>query len=169
MYIGWNKKAILIPTEETIQIDVIDKLIEDTVNMVNYLFAQEKSFLLILTTNLEDRTTVSKISVVCEFPEVFPEGVISLPLEREVEFSIALVLGTTPISITLYRMSSVELRDLKSHLKELLAKHFIRSNVSPWEASVLSVKKKDDSMRIDYRQLNKVTIKDKEQVTFNMN
>jgi len=52
---------------------------------------------------------------------------------------------------------------LKSQLEELIQKHFIRPNVSPWGAPVLLVKKKDDNMRlcIDYRQLNKVTIKNK--------
>ncbi|MCI45885.1 hypothetical protein A2U01_0067124, partial [Trifolium medium] len=60
-------------------------------------------------------------------------------------------------------MSPVELRELKSQLEELLRKHFIRPSVSPWGAPVLLVKKKDGTMRlcIDYRQLNKVTIKNK--------
>ncbi|GAU10637.1 hypothetical protein TSUD_418350, partial [Trifolium subterraneum] len=68
-----------------------------------------------------------------------------------------------PISIAPYRMSPLELRELKSQLEELLQKHFIRPSVSPWGAPVLLVKKKDGTMRlcIDYRQLNKVTIKNK--------
>jgi hypothetical protein len=60
-------------------------------------------------------------------------------------------------------MSPLELHELKSQLEELLQKHFIRPSVSPWGAPVLLVKKKDGTMRlcIDYRQLNKVTIKNK--------
>ncbi|KAK2449211.1 hypothetical protein QL285_008426 [Trifolium repens] len=60
-------------------------------------------------------------------------------------------------------MSPLELHGLKSQLEELLQKHFIRPSDSPWGAPVLVVKKKDGSMRlcIDYRQLNKVTIKNK--------
>src|SRR4051812_35679409 len=60
-------------------------------------------------------------------------------------------------------MSPTELRKLKSQLEELLAKHFIRPSVSPWGVPILLIKKKDGSMRlcIDYRQLNKVTIKNK--------
>lgn len=60
-------------------------------------------------------------------------------------------------------MMPLELRELKDQLEELLTKHFIRPSVSPWGAQVLLVKKKDGSMRlcIDYRQLNKVTIKNK--------
>ncbi|MCI11788.1 retrotransposon protein, partial [Trifolium medium] len=62
-----------------------------------------------------------------------------------------------------YRMSAAELEKLKVQLEELLEKKFIRPNVSPWGAIMLLVKKKDGSMRlcIDYRQLNKVTIKNK--------
>ncbi|MCI73272.1 RNA-directed DNA polymerase (Reverse transcriptase), partial [Trifolium medium] len=62
-----------------------------------------------------------------------------------------------------YRMSASELNELQKQLEELLEKIFVRPSVSPWGAPVLLVKKKDESMRlcIDYRQLNKVTIKNK--------
>jgi hypothetical protein len=62
-----------------------------------------------------------------------------------------------------YRMSASELGELKKQLEELLEKKRIRPSVSPWGAPVLLVKKKEGSMRlcIDYRQLNKVTIKNK--------
>ncbi|KAL4295362.1 hypothetical protein GQ457_12G012400 [Hibiscus cannabinus] len=60
-------------------------------------------------------------------------------------------------------MASIELKELKKQLEELQRKGFIRPSTSPWGASVLFVKKKDGSMRlcIDYRQLNRVTIKNK--------
>ena len=60
-------------------------------------------------------------------------------------------------------MAPAELRELEAQLQELLGKGFIRPNASPWGAPVLFVKKKDGSLRIciDYRQLNKVTIKNK--------
>jgi hypothetical protein len=60
-------------------------------------------------------------------------------------------------------MSPLELKELKFQLEELIQKHFIRPSVSPWGEPVLLVKKKDDSVRlcVDYRQLNKVTIKNK--------
>ena len=76
------------------------------------------------------------------FPDVFPEEVNELPPEREVEFSIDLVPGTRPISMAPYRMSAVELAELKSQLEDLLDKKFIRPSVSPWGAPVLLVKKK---------------------------
>ncbi|XP_058756068.1 uncharacterized protein LOC131629293 [Vicia villosa] len=78
IYIGCKEKAIFIPAEENTPIDVIGNLIEGTFNMVNYLLAQEKSFLLILTTKSEDKKNVSEIPIVCEFPDVFPEDVTSL-------------------------------------------------------------------------------------------
>ena len=60
-------------------------------------------------------------------------------------------------------MAPAELRELKAQLHELLSKGFIRPSASPWGAPVLFVKKKDGSFRmcIDYRQLNKVTVKNK--------
>jgi hypothetical protein len=60
-------------------------------------------------------------------------------------------------------MSLSELTQLKIHLQELLDKEYIRPSVSPWGAPVLFVKKKDNTLRlsIDYRQLNKMTIKNK--------
>ena len=60
-------------------------------------------------------------------------------------------------------MALAELRELYFQLQELLGKDFIRPSASPWGAPVLFVKKKDGSFRmcIDYRQLNKVTIKNK--------
>ena len=60
-------------------------------------------------------------------------------------------------------MAPTELRELKDQLQELLSKGFIRPSASPWGAPVLFVKKKDGSFRmcIDYRYLNKVTVKNK--------
>lgn len=79
------------------------------------------------------------------------------------KFAIDLVPGTIPVSMALYRMSASELRELKNQLGDLLEKKFIISNVPPWGAPVLLVKKKDGSMQlcVDYRQLNEVTIKNK--------
>ncbi|XP_057250746.1 uncharacterized protein LOC104908979 [Beta vulgaris subsp. vulgaris] len=83
--------------------------------------------------------------------------------QKEIDFSIDLVPGSAPISKAPYRMAPAELQELKKQLDELLEKGYIRPSVSPWGAPVLFVKKKDGSMRlcIDYRELNKITIKNK--------
>ena len=103
------------------------------------------------------------IPVVNEFQDVFPVELLGLPPDRDVEFTIELLPGTAPISVTPYRMASTELRELKTQLQELLEKGYIRPSISPWGAPVLFVKKKDSTLRlcIDYRQLNRVTIKNK--------
>ncbi|KAL0556838.1 hypothetical protein IC582_005355 [Cucumis melo] len=107
--------------------------------------------------------SLSSEPVVRDYPDVFPEELPGLPPHREVEFAIELEPGTVTISRASYRMAPVELKELKVQLQELLDKGFIRPSVSPWGAPVLFVKKKDGSMRlcIDYRELNKVTIKNR--------
>ena len=106
---------------------------------------------------------VENTPIVNEFIDVFPEELPGLPPEREIEFCIDLIPSTQPISIPPYRMALVKLKELKDQLQDLLDKGFIRPSTSPWGAPVLFVKKKDGSLRlcIDYRQLNKVTVKNK--------
>jgi len=101
--------------------------------------------------------------VVQEFLDVFPSDLPGVPPDRDIDFAIDLEPGTKPISIPPYRMAPAELKELKDQLQDLLSKGFIRPSVSPWGAPVLFVKKKDGTMRmcIDYRQLNKVTVKNK--------
>ncbi|KAL4016982.1 hypothetical protein IC575_024653 [Cucumis melo] len=107
--------------------------------------------------------SLSSEPVVRDYPDVFPEELPGLPPHREVEFAIELEPGTVPISRAPYRMAPAELKELKVQLQELLDKGFIRLRVSPWGAPVSFVKKKDGSMRlcIDYRELNKVTVKNR--------
>lgn len=106
---------------------------------------------------------LEEIPIVNEFSDVFPDELPGIPPERQVEFRIDLLPGATPIAKTPYRLAPTEMQELMSQIQELLDKGFIRPSSSPWGAPVLFVKKKDGSMRmcIDYRELNKVTIKNR--------
>ncbi|GJZ13592.1 putative reverse transcriptase domain-containing protein [Tanacetum coccineum] len=98
-----------------------------------------------------------------EIVVVFPEDFTRLPPLRQVEFQIDLVPGAAPVVRAPYRLAPSEMRELSIQLQELLVKGFIRPSSSPWGAPMLFVKKKDGSFRmcIDYRELNKLTIKNR--------
>ncbi|WVZ76529.1 hypothetical protein U9M48_024498 [Paspalum notatum var. saurae] len=87
-----------------------------------------------------------------------------MPPDRHVEFLIELLPGTAPIASRQYRMPPVEHDEVKKNIDELLEKGFIRPSTSPWAFPVLLVEKKDTKdkrMCVDYRALNKVTVKNK--------
>jgi len=86
-------------------------------------------FSLMASLSVENQAVIDKLQVVCEFPEVFPDEIPDVPPEREVEFSIDLVLGTKPVSMAPYRMSASELAELKKQLEDLLDKKFVRPSV----------------------------------------
>ncbi|GAU28841.1 hypothetical protein TSUD_21780 [Trifolium subterraneum] len=163
VYIGCAEKNLYVPIDLNAESRALTALLQNTHQLIQYLGAENKCFSIMFTISSESSLSPSDIPIVREYLDLFPEEINSLPPEREIEFSIDLVPGSQPISIAPYRMSPLELRELKSQLEELLQKHFIRPSVSPWGAPVLLVKKKDGTMRlcIDYRQLNKVTIKNK--------
>ncbi|GJX89714.1 putative reverse transcriptase domain-containing protein [Tanacetum coccineum] len=84
-----------------------------------------------------------------------------IPPPRQVEFRIDLVPGAAPVARAPYQLAPSEMKELSEQLKEVSDKGFIRPSSSPWGAPVLFVKKKDGSFRmcIDYRELNKLTLK----------
>nr|GEX94600.1 putative reverse transcriptase domain-containing protein [Tanacetum cinerariifolium] len=129
------------------------------------------------------------VPIVKDFPEVFPEDLPGIPPARPVEFQIDLVPGCDVFLANVTtkeakeksegkRLEDVpivknfpkvfpedlpEMKELAEQLQELSDKGFIRPISSPWGASVLFVKKKDGSFRmcIDYRELNKLTVKNR--------
>ena len=98
-----------------------------------------------------------------EFKDVFLDEILGIPPRREIDFTIELVPGVAPVSKIPYKMSTPKILELKMQLQDLLEEKYIRPSVSPWGATVLFVKKKDGTLGlcIDYRQLNKVTVKNK--------
>ena len=122
-----------------------------------------EAFLALMLDSKRGQIELENILVVKDFPDVFPEELLGIPLVREVDLPIKILSGTAPTSRAPYRMASTELKELKIPLQELLDKRFIRPSVSPWGAPVLFVKKKDGTLRmcIDYQPIYKVTVKNK--------
>ncbi|WVZ89946.1 hypothetical protein U9M48_036291, partial [Paspalum notatum var. saurae] len=119
---------------------------------------------MVAAVNATEIDEIKKIPVVCDFPDVFPEELLGLPPDRDVEFCIDLVPGTAPVSKRPYRMAPDELKELKIQLQEQLDKWFIRPSSSPWGCPALFVEKKDQGGKrlcLDYRPLNAVTVKNK--------
>jgi hypothetical protein len=109
-----------------------------------------------VVSNLENHRVLK------EFKDIFHE-VPRLPLKRDINFSINLMPGATPVSKAPYRMSTPELKEFQLQLEDLLNKGYIHPTMSPWGSPALFVNKKYGMLRlcIDFRQLNKVTFKNK--------
>jgi hypothetical protein len=103
------------------------------------------------------------IHVIRDFSDVFPGDLPRMPPKRATEFKIELQPGTAPIAKSPYKMSPMEMKELKIQLQGFLNKGYIRPSTSPWGYSVLFVEKKDKELHlcVNYRLLNTVTIKNK--------
>ncbi|GJW25958.1 putative reverse transcriptase domain-containing protein [Tanacetum coccineum] len=145
-----NHHAVIVCDEKVVRIPYGDKVLIVQVTKKETGDKSEEK-------RLEDVPTVR------DFPEVFPEDLPGLPPTRQVEFQIDLVPGAAPVARAPYRLAPSELQELSTQLQELSDKGFIRPSSSPWGAPVLFVKKKDGSFRmcIDYRELNKLTVKNR--------
>lgn len=99
-----------------------------------------------------------------KYSDVFPADLpVGLPPQRSIDHKIEVLPGSEPPSRATYKMSATELDELKKIIHELLEHGFIQPSLSPYGAPVLFVKKKDGSIRmcVDYRALNKITVKNK--------
>ncbi|GKB40504.1 putative reverse transcriptase domain-containing protein [Tanacetum coccineum] len=146
---------------------------ESRLAVISYSKAQEyvakgcQVFLAQISAKKEEDKSEGKqiedVPIVRDFPEVFPEDLPGLPPTRPVEFQIDLIPGAAPVARAPYRLAPSEMKELSEQLQELSDKGFIRPSSSPWGAPVLFVKKKDGSFRmcIDYRELNKLTVKNR--------
>ena len=111
----------------------------------------------------EDKLKFDDIPILQEFSDVFTEEIPKLPPKRDLDFTFELIPGVVPNSKNPYRMNILELNELKLQLQELIDKKYVRPSVSPWGAPALFVKNKDGTLHlcINYRQLNKMTIKNR--------
>nr|GEU72410.1 putative reverse transcriptase domain-containing protein [Tanacetum cinerariifolium] len=120
----------------------------------------------VTTKEVEDKSKekgLKDVPIVQDFPKVFLEDLPGILPTRQVEFQIDLVPSAAPVARAPYRLAPSEMKELSDQLKELVDKGFIRPGSSHWGAPVLFVKKKDGSFRmcIDYRELNKLTVKNR--------
>ncbi|GJW49924.1 putative reverse transcriptase domain-containing protein [Tanacetum coccineum] len=134
----------------------------------NYLLKGHNVFLAHVTTKETNDKSGEKrledVPIVRDFPEVFPEDLLGLPPTRKVEFQIDLMPGAAPIARAPYQLAPSKMKELSEQLQELSDKGFYKTLILHiGGAPVLFVKKKDGSFRmyIDYRELNKLTVKNR--------
>ncbi|KAD2805410.1 hypothetical protein E3N88_38787 [Mikania micrantha] len=164
-----SEKLLRIPVTDDRVLEVRGDQAKRNVKIISCIKArkclQKKciAFLAHVVEKDKDKKTIQDVPIVKEYPEVFPDDLPGLPPVRPVEFRIDLIPGATPVAKSPYRLAPSEMQELSNQLQELLDKGFIRPSYSPWGAPVLFVKKKDGSFRmcIDYRELNKLTIKNR--------
>jgi hypothetical protein len=150
--IDYAKKSIKLTTPEGNEMEFVIEPVVTAMGVANHA-----------KVNQLGASQGSEVSVVNEFPDVFPKELPGMPPDRDIEFVIELKPGIAPIDKTPYRMATPDLAELKEHIKELLEKGFIHSSSSPWGAPVIFVSKKDGTQRlcVDYHALNEVTVKNK--------
>ncbi|GJW73121.1 putative reverse transcriptase domain-containing protein, partial [Tanacetum coccineum] len=165
--IPWGNETLIVHSDGS------NRGHEAHLHIISYTKTQEYMLkgCLIFLANVTTKETKDKskekrledVPIVWDFPDVFPEDFSGLPPTRQVEFQIDLIPGAAPVARAPYRLAPFEMKELSEQLKELSAKGFIRPSSSHWGAPVLFVKKKDGSFRmcIDYRELNKLTVKNR--------
>ncbi|XP_071926109.1 uncharacterized protein [Coffea arabica] len=149
------KKKVIefrIPGEATLKLDIKGRLASSAlisgIRVRKLLSRGVQGFLAFLINTPTDKLKVDDVHIVKEYSDVFPDELVALPPESEIEFKIDLLPGTSPISKTPYRMAPAELKELKLQLQDLLEQGFIQESGFPWGAPVLFVKKKDGSLRM---------------------
>ncbi|KAC9475837.1 hypothetical protein E3N88_45766 [Mikania micrantha] len=164
-----SKKLLRIPVGNNETLEIHGDHAKRSVKIIScmkarkYLRKQCVAFLAHVVEKYKKAIKIQDVPVVKDYANVFPDDLPGLPPERSVQFRIDLIPGATPVAKSPYRLAPSEMQELSNQLQELLEKVFIRPSFSPWGAPVLFVKKKDGSFRmcIDYRELNKLTIKNR--------
>nr|XP_027124020.1 uncharacterized protein LOC113740684 [Coffea arabica] len=109
-----------IPGKATLRLDIRGRLASSAlisgIRVRKLLNRGAQGFLAFLINTPTDKLKVEDVPIVREYPDVFPDELVSLPPKREVEFKIDLLSGTSLISKILYRMAPTELKELKLQL-----------------------------------------------------
>nr|GFA84128.1 putative reverse transcriptase domain-containing protein [Tanacetum cinerariifolium] len=165
VHIPWGNETLIIHGDDSNRGNATRLSIISCSKTEKYVKKGFSIFLAHITMKeVEDKSEEKRLEdvpIVRDFPEVFPADLPGLPLIRPVKFQIDLVPGAAPVARAPYRLAPSEMKELAKQLTELSDKGFIRPSSSPWRSPVLFVKKKDGSFRmcIDYRELNKLTVK----------
>ncbi|GJT25970.1 putative reverse transcriptase domain-containing protein [Tanacetum coccineum] len=156
--ISWGNETLIVHDDGNNQVN------EACLHIISYTKAQQYMlkgcpvFLSNVTTketkDKSEKKRLEDVSIVRDFPDVFPEDLPGLPPTRQVEFQIDLIPGATPVAQAPYRLTPSEMKELSKQLKELSDKGFIRPSSSPWGAPILFVKKKYGSFRIVYSKID---------------
>jgi hypothetical protein len=161
--IDWTTRTLRPRTDNAVQIPVLSAK-----KMAKSYTTEDQLFVIIppeeSTPNVTPKINTAATTILDEYHDVFPDELpAGLPPQRTIDHRIDIVPGSAPPSRPTYRMSDIELAEVKKQLTELQRLGFIRPSKSPYGAPILFVKKKDGTLRmcIDYRALNKITIKNK--------
>nr|GFB21880.1 putative reverse transcriptase domain-containing protein [Tanacetum cinerariifolium] len=166
--IVYGKKEVHVPLKKRMLVVKGDDCVS-RLKVVSYMkvkkYVDHGSYLFVTQVVEKEpaKRRLEDVPFIRKFLDVFPKDLPGLPPPRQVEFEIELVPGATPVARASYRLAPSEMKELAKQLQELSDKGFIQPSSSPWGAPVLFVKKKDGSFRmcIDYRKLNKLTIKNR--------
>ncbi|KAD1378137.1 hypothetical protein E3N88_42914 [Mikania micrantha] len=164
-----HDKVVRIPLPGGETLDIKGERSDTPLNIISCMKVHKclrkgyTAILALITDKTEEEKRIEDIPVVRDYPDVFPEDLPGFPPPRQVQFRIDLTPRAAPIARAPYRLAPSEMHELSNQLQELLDKGFIRPSFLPCGAPVLFVKKKDGTFRmcIDYRELNKVTIKNR--------
>ncbi len=179
--INWKRKKLLVPVPGgAVEVDLDKNPCRSAVDAptllstmkIQELAEGEPVFLVTLKAQgpgkeevIPEPTSLPPVwdQIIKDYADVFPEEHPGLPPDRSVQLEINLEAGALPVSKPAYRLSPAGMDELKTQLAVLLEKGLIRPSTTPWGAPVLFAPKTDGGLRmcLDYRALNKVTIKDK--------
>ena len=125
------------------------------------IFARERD---VSTSQSFSSLEQNRIKLLKEYENCFADSLPNeLPPPRPEDHTISLIPGSSPPNQPPYRVSLMQQEEILKQVNELLEKGLIRPSTSPYCSPVLLVQKKDGTFRmcIDYRSLNKITIKNR--------